>query len=397
MGVYGPPPTHARYIMWVTDHDLTPISQQVDDWTSISVTLRHNEPSSGEFTAPQTRDLVEAVRTPRARIVLERDGEILLAGPIESTPLVWSADEHGYDGAGDLTVRWADDLALIAGRLSYPNPAQAATAQTSAKWTATGNPETLIRDLVNLNAGPGALSERQIPQLVLGPSAGATGSVTWSTRFQPLTDDLRGVAAISPTRIGFRTQQVGSTIEFQVYLPTDRTQGIWFSRSMGNVLSIEHEPEIAVATVAICGGKDAGANRLILERGAADVGSQHRIEVFVDGSGADNSTQLAAVGDEELANSAEVQRLAVRAADIDGQRYGDYQLGDLVAVEAYPGMPDVPDIVSAVEISVDPENGETVRPIIGVNSAQMLNPAAAVQQHILRALARRGALVEIPA
>ncbi|GGM27224.1 hypothetical protein GCM10011608_09990 [Micromonospora sonchi] len=395
MGVFGAAPTQARYILWVTDHNLVPISQQIDDWTSISVTLRHNEPSSGEITAPSTRELVEAIRTPRARIVLERNGEILLAGPIESTPHQWTADEHGFDGAGDLTVRWADDLALIAGRLSYPNPAQAATAQTIAKWTATGNPEALIRDLVNLNAGPGALTARRIPRLVLGPSAGATGSVTWSTRFQPVTDDMRGIAAISPTRIGFRTQQVGSSIEFQVYLPTDRTQGIWFSRSMGNVVSIEHEPEIAAATVAICGGKDAGANRLILERGTP--GDQHRIEVFVDGSGADNATQLSALGDEELANSAEVQRLAVVAADIDGQRYGDYQLGDVVAVEAYPGMPDVPDIVAAVEISVDPDDGETVRPIIGANSAQLLNPAAAVQQQILRALARRGALVEIPA
>ncbi len=92
-----------------------------------------------------------------------------------------------------------------------------------------------------------------------------------------------------------------------------------------------------------------------------------------------------------------MQRLAVVACDTDGQRFGvDYNLGDLVAVEAYPGEPDVPDIVAAVEIDVSPDEGETIKPTIGVNSAQTLNPAAAQQRDILRQLSRRGATVEIP-
>ncbi|QKW15387.1 siphovirus ReqiPepy6 Gp37-like family protein [Verrucosispora sp. NA02020] len=394
MGVHGPAPVEAQYTIWISDHNLAPISQQVDDWSSISLTLRFNEVSSGEFTAPAHPELVAAARTPMARVVVERNGEILLAGPIEYTPLKYDAETHGYDGHGDITVRWADDLALIAGRISYPNPTLAATAQDVAKWTQTGTPEVLMRALVDSNGGPGALSDRRIPCLVLGASAGITGSVTWSTRFQPVTDDLRGIAAIAPTRVGFRTQQVDGDIEFQVFTPTDRTGSIWFSRSMGNLVSLDHEPEAPKTTVGIGGGKDAGVNRLIIERGTP--GDWWRLETFVDGAGADNLTELQAMTDEEIANNAEVQRLAVVAADVDGQRFGDYQLGDVVAVEAAPGQPDVPDIVSAVEIEVDPGDGETIRPIIGVNSAQMLNPAAAVQRDILRALSRRGAFVEIP-
>jgi hypothetical protein len=281
VGVHGPAPVEAEYIIWITDHNLVTLYEQVDDWSAISVTLRHNEVSSGEFTAPAHPELVAAVRTPMARAVLERNGTILLAGPIEYTPLDFDADRDGYDGHGDITVRWADDLALIAGRLSYPNPALAAEAQDVAKWTSTGTPEVLMRALLNGNAGPGALTVRRIPQLVLGDTAGITGSVTWSTRFQPLCDDLRGIAAISATRVGFRTQQVDDTIEFQVYGPTDRTGSIWFSRSMGNVLSIKHEPEAPKTTVGIGGGKDAGVNRLIVERG--DVGDWWRLETFVDG------------------------------------------------------------------------------------------------------------------
>ncbi|MFI1194090.1 hypothetical protein ACH4T9_12645 [Micromonospora sp. NPDC020750] len=396
MGVFGPAPTPAEYTIWVTDHNLNVISQQIDDWASLSVTLRFNEVSSGEFTVPAYPDVVQAVRTPKARAAIERNGIILLAGPIEYTgALDWQAEKHGYDGVGDLTVRFADDLALIAGRLTYPNPALAATAQDVAKWTATGTPEVLGRALVNNNAGPAALPVRRIPRLTLGPTTGITGSVTWSTRFQAVTDDLRGIVNLAGGRIGCRTQQVGNTIEFQMYQPVDLTAGIWFSRSMGNVVSIKHEPEAPKATVAVCGGKDAGVNRVIVERG--DPGDWWRLETFVDAAGADNLTELQAAGDDELAGVGEVQRLAVVAADIDGQRFGtDYNLGDLVAVEAYPGLPDVPDVISAVEIEADPEDGETIRPVIGVGSAQMLNPAAALQRDILRKLARRGATVEYP-
>ncbi len=296
MGVFGPAPVEAEYVLWISDHNLVEIAQQVDDWQSISITLRFNEVSSGEFVAPATPELVAAVRTPKARVVCERNGEILLAGPIEYTGgLDWSADKDGYDGYGDLTVRWADDLALIAGRLSYPNPALAATAQNVAKWTATGTPEVLMYGLANSNAGPGALTNRRIPQLVMGGSAGTTGSITWSTRFQPLCDDFRGIAKLAGGRVGFRTQQVDDNIEFQVYAPTDRTGEIWFSRSMGNLLSVQHEPEAPSATVAICGGKDAGVNRLVIERG--DPGEWWRLETFVDAAGADNLTELQAAVD----------------------------------------------------------------------------------------------------
>ncbi|MFI7608820.1 hypothetical protein ACIBTV_27420 [Micromonospora sp. NPDC049366] len=395
MGKWGPAPMPAEYTIWITNDQLTPISDQVDDWTSISVTLRFNEVGTGEFTAPASPELVAAVRTPRARAVIERNGRILIAGPIEYGGwLDWTAERHGFDGYGDLTVRFAEDLALIAGRLSYPNPAAAASDQDVARWEQTGTPEVLMRALVNANAGPGALTPRRIPRLVLGPSAGLTGSVTWSTRFQPVTDDLRGIVALAGGRVGFRTQQVGTNIEFGVYAPTDRTDRIWFSRSAGNLLGVKHEPEAPKATVGIGGGKGADASRIIVERG--DPGDWWRLETFVDAAGAENLTALEAAVDEDLAGGAEVQRLAVVAADIPGQQYGDYELGDLVAVEAYAGLPDVPDIVSAVQFDATPTDGETVSPVIGVGSAQMLNPAAALQRDILRALSRRGAFVEIP-
>jgi hypothetical protein len=394
MGVHGPAPVEPEYTIWLTDENLTVISQQLDDWSSINVTLRFNEASSGEIVLPAYPDVIAAARTPKARAVIERDGQILLAGPIESSPYQWDAEQHGEDSPGELTIRFADDFALIAGRLTYPNPALAATAQDVAKWTSTANAEVLLRDLVNVNAGPGALTARQIPGLVLGPAAGVGTTITWTSRFQPLADELRGVAN-SGGRLGFRTQQVGTTIEFQVYAPTDRTGQLWFGRGMDNVRKISHEPEAPKATTAIVGGADAGVNRVIRE--VSDLAGWWRIETFIDSTGLSNATELDQAGSDELAKQAEVQRLAIEAIDSPGQQYGiDYQLGDIVSVEPYPGLDDVPDVISAVQIDVTADRGETISPIIGVNSAQMLNPAAAQQRDILRALAYRSANVEIP-
>ena len=394
MGVHGNLPREAEYTIWVTDHNLTPISQQVDNASAVNVTLRHNQVSSGEFTCSAAPELLDAIRTPKARAVVERDGQILLAGPIEYTPLSWSAGTHG-DDAGNVTVRFADDLSLLAARLSYPNPAQAATAQTVAKWSRTGTPAQIMWDLVNVNAGPGALAARRIPRLVMGDLGGIGGTpTTYTTRFQHLTDDLRAVAVLADGRLGFRTVQVGNQIVFEVYQPIDRTGSIWFSRSMGNLLDLDHDPSAPTATVAICGGQDAGANRTIIERGTP--GDWWRLETFVDASGANNLTELEQAGDEALADAAEVQRLAVVAVDVDGQRYGDYQLGDVVAVEAAPGMADVPDIVSAIEFDWSPGAGETVKPVIGVGSADQLDPSAAERARILRMLSRRATGAEIP-
>lgn len=396
MGVHGPAPREADYTIWITDHNLTPISQQIDTWESLSVTLRYNEVSNGEFTTQADPELVAAARTPMARTVVERDGQILISGPIEYTPYRYSAEEDGIDGLGMLTVRFADDLALVAGRISYPNPALPATGQDVARWTFTDSAENLMRALVNSNAGPAAMSARRIPRLVLGPTTGVTTpTVEWSTRFQPLCDDLRGISNVAGGRVGFRTRQVGDLIEFQVYTPRDLTDRIWFARSLGNLESIEHEPEAPKATIAICGGQDAGVSRVIAERGTP--GDWWRLEMFVDDAGASNLAELQAAGDDELAANAEVQRLAVVAYDIDGQRFGvDYDLGDLVAVEAYPGLPDVPDIIAAVEITATPEEGERIKPVIGIGSAALLDPYAAERRDILRKLARRGATVEIP-
>lgn len=366
----------AQYWVLITDRDLNVLGDPVQ-WTSLDVTLRFNEPASGTFTAPASPGLlaqVEGDDTDSARrVVVIRDGAVLVAGPVEqSGPQKWAVDGQDSD-PGTVTVAFSDDLALIATRVTYPTPTAVATAQTiDARWTATGNAEDIMRSLVNLNAGPGALTARRVPKLILGADMGVGSSITFGTRFEPLCDALRS-AAIAGGGLGFRTQQVGTDVEFQVYAPTNRTTGagaVRFSRGLANLRSYEYEQATPTGTVAIVGGKDEGTSRVVVERvNTTAVSRWWRMEAFVDQRQSDDTVvdpdELNQAGDEELTRSAAAARLSAVTVDTGDQRYGvHYQLGDRVGIELISGV-SVSDVVRAVHLTVSPNDGEQISALIG--------------------------------
>lgn len=368
----------AQITILITDRNLNVLGDPVSGWTSLEVTLKFNEPSAGQFTAPATAELValvagDAVDAAR-RVVVIRDGAVFVAGPIEQAgPQRWAAD--GQDsGPGTMTVSFADDLALVATRLTYPTPSAVASAQTAtARWTSTGNAEDIMRSLVNLNAGPGALAARRLPKLVLGADQGVGASITFGTRFEPLCDALRS-AAIAGGGLGFRTQQVGSDVEFQVYQPVDRTGSVRFSRGLGNLRSYEFEPAAPTATAVIVGGKDVGTSRVIVERvDAPGVDRWWRMETFLDQRQSDDTTgstsELQQAAYEALVRGAATSRLATVTVDTRDQRYGvHYGLGDRVAVELPTGV-EVADVVREAHLRISPDGGEQVTVLVGSQDA----------------------------
>ncbi|WP_174526390.1 Gp37-like protein [Micromonospora maritima] len=362
----------------VTDRNLNLVGDPITNWTSLDVTLRFNEPASGSFTAPASDALHAQVAGTEVdglrRVVVIRDGVIFCAGPIEQPGAEeWSVDGQN-SGPGTITVRFADDLARLAARITYPTPSAAATAQTaSARWTATDEAGDIIRSLVNLNAGPGALTARRIPQLALGAGAGLGSVVKFGTRFEPLNDALRA-AALAGGGLGFRTRQSGSQILFDVYQPQNLAGTVRFSRGLGNLRAYTYEPALPTATVAVVGGKDVGTSRVIVERtDTAAVTHYERMETFVDQRQSDDTTssttELDQAGDAALVTEAATARLSSVTVDTTDQRYGvHYQLGDRVSIELGFGV-EVADVVRSVHLQVTPEAGETVTALVGTQEA----------------------------
>ncbi|MFB6392640.1 siphovirus ReqiPepy6 Gp37-like family protein [Polymorphospora lycopeni] len=377
----------------VTDRNLNVVGDPIIGWTDLDVTLRFNEPASGNFSAPAYLPLMQQIRGGGYRIIVIRDGQVFCAGPIEKRgPEKWSVD--GQDSnPGTITVSFSDDLALAVARATYPDPSQPATAQTSvARWTASGSAETILRSLFNLNAGPGALAARRVPKLVLGPVAGVGSNIVLGTRFEPLGDAAR-TAALAGGGLGFRTQQVGQQVELQVYGPTDRSRSVRFSRGLGNLREYEYDETAATVTAAIVGGKDEGTSRVIVERlNAAAIADGWRLEAFKDQRQSDDdagdTTELDQAGDEALAEGAQTARLSAVTIDVPTQRYGvHYGLGDIVSIELTSGV-EVTDVVRAVQLKATPETGELVSALIGSQEASSDPLWLTYTRDIARRLAR---------
>lgn len=379
----------ADYLILITDQNLTVVGDPIACWTSIDITLKFNEPSSGLFTAPGY-PWIRQQMAPGNRVVVIRDQEILIAGPIEKW-LYERSDDGDNAGDGNLTVNFADDLALVVARQTYPDPTLTPSTQVIDAWTYTGNAELALRALADGNAGPSALAARRVPQLVLGTVAGVGTSITTTAdRMEPLGTVMRRVA-VSGGGLGFRTRQSGSQILFEVYEPTDLADQVVFAFGAGNLKYVGYEVTAPTATAAIVGGQGDGADRFLTERvndgGQASWG---RMETLVNRPGNDPIADLNTAGDEALADGAETARLPTSTSDTPYQRYGvDYNLGTKVSVESWPGSM-ISDIVMTVHLQIFPTAGEVVSVTIG-SQAEITDPAWLQR---LRAMDRRVSYLE---
>lgn len=358
------PVDRADYVVLIADEDLNAVGDPILSWTSIDVTLRFNEPSSGIVTMPGY-DWIRDQLHPGCRLMVVRNGEMLIIGPVEQW--LWERSDDGDNaGAGTLTVHFADYLSLVVSRLTYPNPDLAPAAQVADNWTFTGTAEAALRDLVLRQAGPSALTARKIPKLALGALAGIGSSITSKAdRMEPMGDVMRRIA-VAGGGLGFRTDYVNGQIEFVVFTPPDLSNQVVFGFGAGSLKYLAYEVTAPAVNVAIVGGQGEGADRFVLERvNDGSVDAWDRRETLVSRPGNDPTADLNAAGDEALADGAETGRLATSTADTPYQRFSrDYTVGAKVSVETWPGSM-VADVIVTVHLQVYPTSGEVISATVG--------------------------------
>src|SRR5690606_3520978 len=80
-----------------TDRQLQVIGDPITGWTRLEVALRYNEPSAASISLPLSAVSAGQIE-PGCRLVVIRDGRVLISGPIERRgPQRWSAT--GQDAA----------------------------------------------------------------------------------------------------------------------------------------------------------------------------------------------------------------------------------------------------------------------------------------------------------
>ena len=376
----------------VTDRNLNVLGDPLSDWSNLEASLNFNEPAAGAVTLPAYPATMQLL-VPGNRLVVIRDGDIWCAGPMEvPDSFEWDLDSNADPGV--VTCQFSDDLARVAGYLTYPDPTHVFSAQdpdgTVVRTISSTSAEVIIRTLVNENCGPGALAARRIEQLVLDTVAGVGSTTAISTRFEALLDVARTLAA--PDALGFRTRQVGTEIRFGVYAPVDRTRTARFSAELGNLRSVSRARTAPLATSELVqGGDPSSAAGVYVEVTSGAAATWYRVEKLQDQTGVadDVEGELTQAGTTALVDDGVQVALSTVTVDTDQLKAGrDYGLGDRVTVVLPRTGEEVADVVRTITLQAEPDTGEVVTSVIGTGTQTTASAATRTLRELGRKVAR---------
>lgn len=281
--------------------------------------LRYNNLGTWLFTLPMHDELTR--RLEPGWSVLATDQDLRFSGIIQEFLT------EAKDGALSLTISGKTELHRLADRLIYPNPAQHAGSQNRARWDAKGPVETMIKELVRLNAGPSALATRRSPALEVETTRGRGKVVTVSERFSNLLEVCQKLGNNGGIRFDAHREDTG-----KVVLRTTPVRDL--TRQVR--LEVSGSLKIAASTgnAIIVAGQGEGAARTLIEVTPPPGAWGHRIEVFKDRRDSDDRTVLTQTGQETLTELGAHSSASFEVAEGPGARFAtDFYLGDQVTLE----------------------------------------------------------------
>lgn len=346
----------------IRDSDLKLVGE-IDDYQTVTVIPRYDDVGSWTLqisAASPKIALVDPQQNPGGGIVaISPDKYQILSGPI--THFGWSRNES--NGEGVVTVAGKSDDVVLQQRLVYPVPSttvelQGATAFYSVSGASTPL-ETLMHTIVNVNAGPGALTAREVPSLTLAPDSGRGINTDYrgEFRFETVLEALKQIARATPTGLGspiargglgFRVRQIpGNQLEFQVFETANKVNAAKFSFELGNLENAEYTIDSPSVTNAILGaGRTAAftngpqvASNLYEYSRSDDWFPTFYAETFVDvgeidPAVSDAQEKLDTAADRVYDTGSGQVGLSITPIDTDSLRYGrDWIEGDIVTVK----------------------------------------------------------------
>lgn len=384
------PPT-PLYRLLVRDPSLT-ITAEIDQYIGCTIQPRFNGLGAWVLEIPADVQAADEF-VEGAGLVVVRNGQVLLSGPMTRR------EDHGDEQGDRVILSGYDDMIHLIDRDAFPC---APPFTTQADDVRVGPAESVMYGYVGDNAVAGGawVTGPRVPVtgLSLAPDLGRGLSVTGRARFVNLMDLLTDLA-LSGGDLGFRVVQTLSTpptLQFQVYVPVDRSASAVFSREMGNLRGYEYVTEAPTGNAIYVAGQGEGNARVIrLREDTASVALYNRrIEVFVDRRDATTTAELDQTGDEDLVRRADRGQLNLQPIDTEGLSFlaadltRGYQLGDKVTVIVH-GVP-VQELVREVRITLSPEKGEELEPVVGTPGAVLTH----TDTYVLRNIHRRLSLQE---
>jgi ReqiPepy6 Gp37-like protein len=379
------------------DNTLTPIMPV--DFFTLSANLYYNAVGAWSMVAPYSDTLWSAVTAGDFIIEVDWRGLFKFGGKCEQpgyTDSIPGATSQVASLPGPfITMSGGDYLALVANRIAYPNPtvAWASQASGSADTVTSMALESAIKYYVNRNMGPGAISARRMPYLVIATDQARGNPVTYTVKFLAasgsgvdlnLLDVIRTLitgTSTGPTGMGVSVKRNAKTLVFDVYIPRDLSSTAWFSRDLGNLTADQLYLTDPTNTNSLAMGATVGVEVVAASRTVWNVA-----EVYADMTGESSTTNLQSAAQLALAQGGYGPLLNVTVIDTPYLSFGrDYGLGDIVTIEVVPGD-SYKDVVSSVALAVDPTQDPTYSVIPTIGSSAN---ATTTDTSIIKALTAR--------
>jgi hypothetical protein len=339
---------------------------QVDDYQQLDLVGRFNDVGTWALDMDVKAGGSTLLQQDGAGIVVVRDGVTVFSGPVAKRERNWANDKDR------LKVSGVDDGVWLARRLAHPQPTTAAPQYTlQTDDVRTGQCSTILRQYVDFNLGPSALSNRQVAGLTLAADPALGSTITGRARWQVLLTMLQELA-LAGGALGFQLQQVGAGLVFSVYAPIDRTASVIFSPDLGNLAAFDWSEEAPRANYVVVGGGGVGTARTVYEGSdSASIARWGRAESFRDQRQTVVVSELTQAATDELAGSAGPMGLTITPIDLPQMTYlTHYALGDKVSV-IKDGVK-VADVIREVKISLTPQGVARIIPTIGTPGRQDL-------------------------
>lgn len=328
----------------------------LNDYTSLSVTPRHNGIGTADITVPSDHRRLPALAAKGSRLVITYEGEHLMSGYLPTK------EGAGPERAGQFTFHLKDDLWLLWRLLCWPVPGSALTLQGVKQDVRTGPAETVLKGYVSANKAHLVDSITVATDLARGSTITAT-----ATRMAVLADAV--LALVDGAGVGVSVKQSGSGLLVDCYTPTVFPHTL--SEQSGTITDWSWSQSDEESTVSIIGGPNENTSREFrrVRDSARETALGYSIESFVDARSAENNTQMDEAGTDALAEAGPKSGFKVTLSESKHFRYGGasgVRVGDQVTIDV--GGQTLTDVLREATLTFDRDNGVQIVPAIGERS-----------------------------
>lgn len=343
-----------KYAVFIRSKDGT-LTGRINEYIRLHIIMTLNDPGIWDMNSLSQQ---KCPFSPGDGIIVVRNGAFFYGGVV--TEITDNFD--ATTGLHRWQVQGKGDLEYLNRRICYVNP-YSSSPTSAAHYTETGNLSVIVRDLIRLNLGPDALSERREP-VVEDYQQGYVGPViSVSLRFQNLLNAVTAFVSGNGWNVRPNWDDANSKVYYDIFQGRDLTANIVFTEQLSNITAAEYLANAPEGNWILAGGTGELTQRsFATAQDNASISDWGRVEWFQD---ARNQSVLSGYADEVLAKkTADTLGYGCVAstADLTPQYGTDYILGDIVAMKVFGQY--ITAEVQQCEISVE-EGIETVEPRFG--------------------------------